>query len=141
MSLQIKEKTDPFADEVTPTAPEKKTAPKPKSDNPMEYKRVRFHAKSSKDQMNDVILSLNGLTHKIKREDEVVLPVSFLKVADEAAFEQYQTGTGSRKVAGKIRMYPYDVLGIATKAEYMAQRSAGNAAEEKAQREATGAVR
>jgi len=66
-----------------------------------------------------VILSLNGLTHIIKRDSEVVLPVSFLKVADECTYDLYQTGSGgSRKVVSKVRRYPYDILGPADESEY-----------------------
>ncbi len=82
------------------------------------YKRVKFHSKSDKNQQNDVVLSVNGHTLLLKRDMPIVLPLHFLEAADNATYDQFQTGSGARKVIAKVRLYPYDVLGEATEEDY-----------------------
>jgi hypothetical protein len=128
MSNQIKEKksSSPFSDEEqTPALPAIEAPAKPVNTTPVLYKRVKFHTKSDKHQPNDVILSLNGLTLLIQRDREIVLPDYFLRVADEATYDQFKPGSGSRQIIAKVRLYPYDILGPATKEEYESARADG----------------
>ena len=93
------------------------------------YTRVKFYPKSHKEQPDDVILSVNGDTIIMMRDQEVVLPDYFLEAADHATFNQYKTGIGnSRKVIMQVRLYPYALLGKGTKVEYIKQRAVGTSA-------------
>ncbi len=90
------------------------------------YFRVIFHAKSSPNDPEDVQLSVNGDTLIIAREKEVVIPERFKECADHATYPQFRQLPGEpRKIVGKIRVFPYDLLGPATEAEYLKSRTEG----------------
>lgn len=84
-----------------------------------DYYWVRFQAKSSKEETDDVQLSVNGETLIFRREDEVVVPQRFLECADHATHDQFRQLPGKpRKVVAKIKTYPYERLRPATEAEF-----------------------
>ncbi len=113
--------------EATEEKPVQSIAGEPAKQDPVRrFKRVKFHSKSDKNQPNDVVLSVNGHTLLLKRDMPVVLPEPFLIAADNATYNQYQTGSGSRKVIAKVRRYPYDMLGDATEEEYQQMLSDGS---------------
>ncbi|HQI02811.1 MAG TPA: hypothetical protein PLA18_16170 [Deltaproteobacteria bacterium] len=88
--------------------------------------RVRFHAKAQPNDQEDVQLTVNGETLIIAREKEVVIPDRFRECADHATYEQFRQMPGEpRKVSGKIRVFPYDILGEATEQEYRSKKDAG----------------
>ncbi len=126
------EKQNPFeeqgkaAEEATkPAAVKTAGAKASESPEPRTYKRVKFHTKSDKYQPNDVILSVNGHTLLLQRDVPVVLPQCFLEAADHATYDQFQPGSGSRKVIAKVRLYPYDVLGEGSEEEYRKMLATG----------------
>lgn len=91
----------------------------------LKYKVVKFHPKSQENHPDEVVLSVNGETLQIQRDVEVVLPESFLEAADHATYDKHMVGSSSRKVTGRIKLYPYDTLRDATEKEFKAQRSEG----------------
>jgi len=91
-----------------------------------EHWRVRFQQKQNETETDNVILSVNGDTLNIKRGEVVVIPNRFKECADHATRQQFrQLPNESRKVVAHIKTYPYDLLGSATKQEYLAMRRAG----------------
>ena len=116
--MPAKETQNPFNEQGKATGgAEKKTEKKPAKAKTV-YKRVKFHNKSTPNQPNDVILSVNGDTLQLQRNVEVVLPQYFLEAADHATYPQFQTGSGSRKQVAEVRLYPYDYIGEGTEEEY-----------------------
>lgn len=90
------------------------------------YKRVRFHVKSRPDDDDDVTLAVNGDVLKIQRSMEVVIPDRYVECAKNARYPQFkQMPNQPRKIVGEILVYPYDMLGDATEAEYLQMREAG----------------
>lgn len=88
--------------------------------------RVRFQAKASPNDPQDVMLSVNGETLIIAREKEVIIPDRYRECADHATFPQFrQLPNQPRKIIGRIKVFSYDLLGEASEAEYMAQKAAG----------------
>lgn len=144
MSIAIKEKSPFSSEDVTAEVlPVIQPPVAKRGAEKTEYRRIKFHSKSDKNQTDDIILSLNGETLLIQRDKEIVLPESFLRVADEATYNQYKAGTGSRKVASRVRLYPYDMIGNATEKEFFAQRADGTRrqAEARTRDEALQAIR
>lgn len=91
-----------------------------------EYFVVIFSAKSAPHEENDVILSVNGETLIMAREQEVVVPRRFLEAADHATYPRFtQMPNQPRKVAARIKTYPYTRLRQATADDFMRQKQAG----------------
>jgi len=96
------------------------------------FYRVIFQAKTNPNDEDDVPLSLNGTTILSKREVEVILPASYLEVADHTVKSQYEQKPGhDRKIVGKVRKFMYQKIGEATKAEFEAFKKSGNATRDK----------
>lgn len=90
------------------------------------FHRVRFQAKASPNDPEDVQLSVNGETLVISREKEVIIPDRFKECADHATFPIFrQMPNLPRKITGRIRLFPYDLLGQATEGEYLAEKADG----------------
>jgi len=91
-----------------------------------EYYVVRFSAKASKSDSDDVQLTVNGETLLMQREKEVIVPERFLECADHATFNQYKSVPGQAlKVTSKIKTYPYERIRKSTEKEYRKAKNAG----------------
>lgn len=94
---------------------------------PEKYYRVRFHPKSEKNQPNDVMLSVNGETLIMPRAVETIIPSRFKECADHATYPEFrQLPNQPRKVVAHIKVFPYDLLGEATEAEFRQMLNEGN---------------
>lgn len=88
--------------------------------------RVSFQAKASPNDQEDVHLTVNGETLIIAREREVVIPDRYRECADHATYPQFrQLPNQPRKIIGRIKVFPYDLKGEATEAEYLEQKRSG----------------
>lgn len=93
------------------------------------YFRVRFHPMSEKNQMRNVVLGHQGSYLHIQRNKVTIIPERFLRVAEDAVQISHETVPGQkRKVAVEIREFPFDLLGEATREEYLELLRAGNEA-------------
>jgi len=91
-----------------------------------EFWKVRFNAKSSVNDEDQVTLGCNGVLLKIEREKDVILPQRFLEVADHTVSIQYVQKPGEkRKIAGKVQTFPYTKIGKSTRAEYLIMKKKG----------------
>lgn len=90
------------------------------------YWQVKFNAKTTPNDSDDVQLMVNGETLIIQRERKVVLPGRFLENADHATYLHFrQVPHQPRKIVGKIKTYPYERICKATKQEYEQQKVEG----------------
>lgn len=106
-----------------------KKAPKTenKKDSTEKFYRVMFLDKSSPNDTDDVELSVNAETLVIQRGVEVIIPERFKVCADNATYQHFKQVPGKpRKLRGTIRVYPYQLLGLATNQEFMAMKRAGD---------------
>lgn len=112
---------------VNQTAPVQssgKSLPKAKAGEKVTW--VRFHPKSSKDQPDDVELSVNGEVLVIKRNVPVPLPERFVECARNAHYPQYSQVPGEdRKIVGQIMHFPFDTLKEGTREEFNRYRTQG----------------
>jgi hypothetical protein len=93
---------------------------------PEKFWRVRFQSKASPNDPEDVMLSVNGETLIIAREKEVIIPDRYRECADHATYPHFrQLPNQPRKIVGRIKKYPYDILGEATEAEYLQAKATG----------------
>ena len=100
------------------------------------YHWVSFHAKTSKNDTDDVILSVNGECLVIQREKRVPIPQRFLECADHARYPQFTQMPGvPRKIVGSIMTYPYTRYEEATEQDYIDFKTKGTEATRKAQHE------
>jgi len=99
----------------------------PKSKGYKGFWEVLFSPKAKPDDQNDVTLSVDGVCLQMKREAPVVLPGPYLEVADHGVYPTYiQLPGQDRKIAGRIKFFPYTVLREATEEEYIAQKASGD---------------
>lgn len=90
------------------------------------YWLVKFNAKATPNDTDDVQLMVNGETLIMQREKEVVLPGRFLENADHATYLHFrQVPHQPRKVVGKIKTFPYERIRKVTKKEFLHQRTEG----------------
>lgn len=93
---------------------------------PEKYSRVKFNAKSRPDDEDNVVLAVNGEVLVIEREKEVVLPERYVDCARNAHYPQFRQLPGQpRKIVGKVLVYPFEILGVSTREEFLAQKKAG----------------
>ena len=98
----------------------------------MTYSWVTFQAKGNSNDETEVPLSLNGTTIISQREQRIILPDSYLEVADHTIKSQYEQKPGhKRKIVGKIRKFIYQRHASATLEEFMEFRKTGNAIRDK----------
>jgi hypothetical protein len=107
--------------------------PAKKSGTPkMKYFKVTFQAKTNPNDENDVPLSLNGTTILSKRDVEVILPASYLEVADHTVRSQYEQKPGhDRKIVSVIKKFVYHKGKEVTKEDFEAFKKSGNAIRDK----------
>jgi len=95
---------------------------------PEKYFRVRFDPKSSPNDPEKVTLGVNGDLLSISREVEVILPARFVECAEHAVRQTFKQLPGQeRKVGGKVRTFPFRILGESSKEEYHAMKAVGDA--------------
>lgn len=93
------------------------------------YSRVIFNQKSSLNDSPFVPLSKNGVELRIWRGKEVIVPDTFLEIADHASFTQWEPSEDrnvAMKNAGLVKRYGYTRLGAASEAEYRSMLGEGN---------------
>ncbi len=97
--------------------------------NGEKFFRVRFAAKSSRNDTDKVMISVNGDTLTIRRGDEVVIPERFVNAARDAVTEHFVTKPdgSDRKTRSSVITYPFTVVGPGTEAEYRQLRDVGTA--------------
>jgi len=101
----------------------KKPVPKPPKEK---FYRVKFNAKSSPNDTDDVILSVNGATLIAQREREIVISERYKEDADHATYPQTRQIPGkNRKTISWIKTYPYEVIGEATQEEFLDVKKKG----------------
>lgn len=94
---------------------------------PEKYYRVVFSHKQNPNDQDDVTLTVNGETLVMQRGVEVIIPGRFKECADHATYPQFtQKPNEARKMVGTVMVFPYSLLGEATKSEYFKQLSEGN---------------
>jgi hypothetical protein len=101
----------------------------PPAQKPETYSLVIFNAKSSANDSPYVPLTKNGVELRISRGREVVIPDSFLEIADNAVFTQWEPSDDRNvpmKNAGKVRRYGYTRLRAATEEEFRKMLGEGN---------------
>lgn len=92
------------------------------------YWEVQFSPAKSENDPIDVRLMWEGQCLIVKRMTAVVLPGFYIEVADNATRDHYvQSPEQGRKKIGVIQEYPYTVFREATREEYLAQKSSGDA--------------
>lgn len=94
-----------------------------------QFWKVRFHLPSDRNQPDRVTLACNDDVVTCQRNAVVVLEEKFLEVARHGVYTKYisQPGEG-RKTGMQVMLFPFDVLGPATEAEYRAMRQQGREA-------------
>ncbi|MFA5107765.1 MAG: hypothetical protein WC497_05590 [Patescibacteria group bacterium] len=103
----------------------KEVAEKPKE----KYYRMKFHAKSSPNDQDDVVLSVNGESVVIERQKEVVLPERYKVCAENARSPQFrQMPNQTRKIVGEVITFPFDLLGEGTEEQYLEMKRSGTKA-------------
>ena len=99
-----------IAAEIIPPAPKEK------------FYRVKFQSKSQPNDQTDVTLSVNGDPLTIQREKVVIIAERYKECAEHATYPTFrQVPNEARKETGNVRIFPFDVLGAATEAEFRAQ--------------------
>lgn len=123
----VQENEMPAEDDKEDSPPEK-GQPKTEDGKPREkYFRVRFDPKSRPYDPERVELSVNGSILTIGREIEVVIPERFVECANHAVSPTFKQMPGEeRKVAGNVRLFPFQVLGEATEEEYLTAKAVGD---------------
>jgi len=95
-----------------------------------EYFRIKCHDKAHPNDLPHVEVGVNGEFLKIQRNVEVVIPARFREALEHAEYNQYTHRPGEqRKVAGKVKIFPFDVLGKGTREEYLKMRTEGTLAD------------
>lgn len=92
--------------------------------------KVKFHGKALPTDSEDVVLSVNGETLTIQRDQPVILPERFLECARHTKRQTFIQEPGApRKVSSPKTLFPFEVLEDGrqyTEQEYRQQRDAGN---------------
>jgi len=97
-----------------------------------DYWKVIFAAKDNPQASDQVHLGLNGEILVMCRNVEVIVPSTFLEVADHAVAKQYRQLPGEeRRVVGEIKTYPYTKIAPSTKEEFLKMKREGVAANKK----------
>ena len=115
--------------DMTATAAEDEGVPDENEVAPSEeqFFRIKFSAKTSKNDTEDVILACQGEVLTIQREEEVTLPARFVEVAEHARTVTFSQRPGElRKRLGEIVTYPYTVLGPGRKEDYLTLKQEGH---------------
>lgn len=90
------------------------------------YWRVRFQERQSENEEESVKLACNGETLILRRNTEVIIPGRFREIADHAKKQRWVYVPGhNRKIESPIAVYPYQLIGQATEAEYFESLNRG----------------
>lgn len=89
------------------------------------YSLVKFANKRHFDEIDDILISVNGNYLFIKRGIPVVVPDIYLEVADHAVIQEYY---GRKKLKKKyiskvVKIYPYQKIRPATYEEFIKQNA------------------
>jgi len=99
---------------------------KPKEANVEKFLRVRFHDKSNPNDTDSVTLGVNGEILIAQRNEETIIPERYAECARHATYPVFKQLPGERrKITGKVMTFPFDVIGEATREEYMALKKEG----------------
>lgn len=121
----IMRKVEPVAEEAE-EALEQPVAAAPVAEP---YKWVRFHSKSNPMDPDEVILAVNGEVLQIRRNERIPVAQRFLECADHARYRHFTQEPGKdRKVDREIHKYPFDILGEATRDDFVRWKRAGTKA-------------
>lgn len=128
-AIKITEAATPIETKETPKS-ENKPASVPFQQPKEKYYKIKFHAKRSKEDEDDVILAVNCEELHFQREKIVTVPERFVVCARNAQYPQFTHKPGEgRKIVGHINVFPFDLLGEGTEQEYRSQRAAGTKAQ------------
>lgn len=109
--------------------PEKATPPGKRGGGAETFHWVRFHNKSNPMDPDEVVLGVNGEVLVIQRNQRVPVPKRFLEVADHARYRHFTQEPGKdRKMDREIHKYPYDILGTATRGDFLGWKQKGTRA-------------
>lgn len=93
-----------------------------------EYWLVRFHEKQHDQELDQFPLSVNNDVIAVSRGEEIVLPASYLEVAENARIPRWKTIPGqNRKVRSVVSRYPFTKIRKATRQEFVQRMREGNA--------------
>ncbi len=79
----------------------------------MKFFRVMFTGRTDPNDLPYVPLAINGFELRLQRETEVILPDNFLKVADQASYDNYIASKDPRQPVikdGIIRRFPFRII-------------------------------
>lgn len=125
---------DTAADAVSMTSEQPKAGDGPK----VTYWWGQFQPKSNENEQNYVAIGVNGDVIQCKRGVEIILPSSYVEVADNATYNVYRQEPGEdRKVVGRVKRFPFLKSRQGTEKEFRefirkgnAMRDAANAAKQ-----------
>lgn len=90
------------------------------------FMKVIFEPKSNPTDPNDVTVGVDGFLLKAQRGVETIVPDFVLEACDHATYNKFSVRPHEgRKVAEKIRKFPYHITGTSTLAEFRALMAAG----------------
>lgn len=101
-------------------------ARKPPPPKEEKYYRVTFLERQNEHEERDVTLGVNGEFLVIKRGVETIIPERYKECADHTTREVFtQKPNQPRKTVGHVKLFPYSVIGMATKEEYEKLKAEG----------------
>jgi hypothetical protein len=91
------------------------------------YFFVKFQEKSSEQDLDLIPLGINNDVIMVRRGERIILPESYLRVADAAIYRKWRQVPGQqRKVETVVKRFPYERLGPASREEFVQMMMAGN---------------
>lgn len=107
---------------------EKKKVPEQKPDGP-KYWLVKFNARASTAETEDVELSVNGEVLIMQRSEWVIIPDRFKECADHTLIPRFkQLPNKPRKELAPVLLYPYTEKREASEEEYLLMKQKGTEA-------------
>jgi hypothetical protein len=92
------------------------------------YFYVVFQEKSSEQDVDLIPLSINNDVIMVRRGEKIVLPQSYLEVADHSVFRKFKQVPGQpRKVETVVKRFPYSTIGPASRQDFVRMMTEGNA--------------
>lgn len=92
-----------------------------------QYFFVQFQEKSSEQDLDLIPLGINNDVIMCRRGEKIILPKSYLEVADHAIFRKFRAVPGQpRKVETIVKRFPYSIIGPASRADFVTMMNAGN---------------
>jgi hypothetical protein len=92
-----------------------------------EFWEVTFHEKAHPNDTKDVELAVEGEVLLIKRGDPVIVPLRFLKAADNGVYDVFQQMPGeTRKRVSKVQTYRYTRIKQRSREEYEDMKQEGD---------------